>query len=102
MTSELIPLLAAYFWLGFSLSFFITVLFRRLSDEHARSEETQADARRIGTGLRFILCLFPFAGLFGTAALYGTLSAPDSAGIALIIGVPLGIWIANRLHIATK
>ena len=94
-----------FFWLGFSITFFILIWTWRFGLEKAMNNIVGgADLLpRSKFQTRFIQACFGLVGLYGAAVLWSMFRNEVTGGpVAVFLGIACAVWSANRLNGSLK
>jgi len=95
MVLDALPILLAFFWVGFSLAYVVTSWFARLLPQFG----SKLRGRAVSFPVRLVMTLVALSGALGTAALLGThrMQSPG-IDIAFLTGAALGLGVSYVLH----
>jgi hypothetical protein len=99
MDIDRIPLLFAFFWVGFSLSYAYLSWFARIKPQFGT--KVAIELRPLATvsyPVRFLLAVFGVAGALGAAGLLGQHRGAGT-DTSFLIGLVAGVLIAYTLHL---
>jgi len=98
MDIDRIPVLMAFFWVGFSLAYVVLAWFTRIKPQFDFKDTTHIrPVNPVSYPIRLTLAAIGLVGAFGAAGLAGEYRGPGT-DVSFLVGLITGVFIAYKLH----